>query len=246
MSKSLDELPRALDSAQDASLRGYVRAAAAVFVKDARAEMRGRHALTAVVLFAITSTIAVSFVLSDWGSSPAVASALLWLIIYFSAMTGLSRSFVREEEIGTASLLRLAARPNSVYLGKLMSNVALLLVHHERKLRRGEPLFVVLMSVRVAEPELLCAALAIGSLALSAGATMTAAMVSRASAKGTLFAAISLPLLIPVLVASIQVTDTAFSGERIAQAAAHLRLLIYYCGAVIPASLMLFRHIWED
>src|SRR5450759_2744679 len=104
----------------------YLNSALAVMAKDVKCEIRAKHSLSAVLLFAVTSTVAASFTLHAWGTRAEIASALLWLVIYFSAMSGLSRSFVREEETYTASTLKLAARANAVYLGKLAFNFATL------------------------------------------------------------------------------------------------------------------------
>lgn len=212
----------------------------AVIWKDIQCELRTRHAVTAVLLFAVTSTVAVSFTLGAWGSKSAVASALLWLVIYFSAMSGLSRSFVREVETGTAPTLKLVAHPSSVYLGKLIFNFALLLAVETIAV----PLFVTFMNCPVDNWSTFIVVLVLGSLALSAGSTMTAAMVSRAAVKGALFAVVSFPLLIPVLAVAIHGTSAAMGANT--SAASDIRLLIYYCGAVITASLMLFKFVWED
>jgi heme exporter protein B len=39
----------------------------------------------------------------------------LWVVIFFGAMSGLSRTFVTEEERGTAMTLQLLASPSAVY-----------------------------------------------------------------------------------------------------------------------------------
>ncbi len=220
---------------------GCVRAAFAILVKDALCELRAKHSAAAVLLFAITSTVAVSFVLNAWGKDSSVSAALLWIVLYFSAMTGLGRSFVREEEMETAAVLKLAVRPSSVYLGKLTFNLGLLAVLAIVTV----PLFLLLMSARVHNWGLFVASIVTGCAALSAGATATAAMVAKAANKGALYAVISFPLLIPVLALAIRATDAAMGGAA-AGGAANVRLLIYYCGVVIPASLMLFGHIWEE
>ncbi|MCE5198934.1 MAG: heme exporter protein CcmB [Armatimonadota bacterium] len=220
-------------------MRYYLRCVLAVLGKDITCELRARHALGAILLFAVTSTIAVSFTLSGWGSKSEVASALLWIVLYFSAMSGLGRSFVHEEEMRTAALLKFSTRPNSVYLGKLAFNWMLLLCVQIVTV----PLFVMLMGCRVDHWGAFIALLLVGSFALSAGATMAAAMVARASVKGALFAVISFPLLVPVLASAIHGTGLAMSGHS---AASDIRLLTYYSGTVITASLMLFKFIWED
>lgn len=219
-----------------------IRSAIAVLIKDLRCEFRTRHALSAVLLFAITSTVAVSFTLGANGASNAVSATLLWVVIYFSAMAGLGRSFTHEEETKTLYTLRLASPAESVYLGKLTFNFLMLIVLELVTV----PLFVVLMDCHIARMGMFIALLFLGSLALSAGATIAAAMISRAASKGALFAAISFPLLAPALGIAISGTHTAMASPVGMSAVPDIRLLIYYCGIVIIASLMLFRYIWEN
>lgn len=219
-----------------------ISSALAVLIKDMRCELRSRQALSAVLLFAVTSTVAVSFTLGANGSTSEVASTLLWVVLYFSAMAGLGRSFTHEEETQTASILRLAASAESVYLGKLAFNFLTLVVLELVTV----PLFVVLMDCHIARMGMFIALLFLGSLALSAGATMAAAMVSRAASKGALFAGISFPLLAPALGIAIAGTNAAMAAPMDISVVSDIRLLIYYCGIVIIASLMLFRYIWES
>ena len=230
----------AVDDNEQVSLIAGIRSACAVFSNDIKCELRARHALESVVLFAVTSTVAVSFTLSAWGANSAVASAMLWIIIYFAAISGLSRSFVREQETGTADMLRLAAPPNSVFVGKLAFNFCLMLAIGVVTV----PLFLVLMGCSVQNWVGFVGLFVCGSIALSVGATASAAMVARASGKAALFAVISFPLLIPVLAVAIYGTDLAMRGGS--GYPADMRLLVYYSGLVFTASMMLFRFIWED
>src|SRR5258708_32795247 len=103
----------------------------AVFAKDARTEFRTRAAVNAILLFALTTLAVVSFSLSTQGLAPGVRArilaSLLWIVLFFSAMSGLPRVFVKEEDHHTVMALRLTARPGVVFVGKLLFNVALLL-----------------------------------------------------------------------------------------------------------------------
>ena len=85
-----------------------------------------------------------------------------------------------------------------------------------------------------------------GGLALSAGATTAAAMVSRAATKGAVFAVICFPLLAPAFAASIHGASLAMDPGAVIGAGGDIRILTSYCGTIITASLMLFRFIWED
>lgn len=224
------------------SVVDLIRGAVAVLAKDLRCEFRARQALSAVLLFAVTSCVAVSFTLQAYSSNSAVSSALLWIVIYFSAMSGLSRSFVREEETFTGTLLRLAARPSSVYLGKLAFNWLLVTALQVIAV----PLFMLFVGLTVRDWGSFAGILLLGGLGLSAGSTTAAAMVSRATTKGAVFAVICFPLLVPVLGASIHGSQLAMEPVLVLSAGSDLRLLASYCGTVITASLMLFRFIWED
>src|SRR5438067_13118245 len=77
----------------------------AVFLKDLRSEFRTRSALFAILLFALTTLVVVSFLVPTHGfgmyqdrdfrivessMSRLLLSALLWLILFFSALARLA------------------------------------------------------------------------------------------------------------------------------------------------------------
>ncbi len=100
----------------------------AVAVKDVRSELRVRYALNALLMFIVTSVAALVIALGDSELNPEILSAMFWIVILFSAMSGLSRIFVSEEERGTTLVLQLVASPSAVYFGKLIFNCSLTLV----------------------------------------------------------------------------------------------------------------------
>lgn len=215
---------------------------AAVFHKDVTCEFRTRYAVNAILLFAVTTLFAVSFAVGGAGVSESVQSSLLWIIIYFSGMSGLSRAFVREEEARTASALRLAAAPGAVFGGKLIFNLVLLAALEVVIV----PLFVGMMNVHVSGWPLFLAVLAGGSVGLAVAATIVAAIVSRANAKGALFAVLSFPVLLPLLIGAIHGTQAALSSARFAEGMQDVKLLVSYTGIMFIVSLFVFRFIWED
>ncbi len=214
----------------------------AVFRKDLTCEFRTRYAINAILLFAVTTLFAVSFSIGGVGLSPSVQASLLWLIIYFSALSGLSRSFVREEESHTASALRLSAAPGAVFGGKLIFNIVLLFMLELVII----PLFVGMMNLQVNGWPLFLAIMVSGSAGLAVASTVVAAVVSRANAKGALFAVLSFPILLPLLIVAISGTKAALSGAGFASGADDLKLLISYTGIMFVVSLILFRFVWED
>ena len=215
---------------------------AAVFRKDVTCEFRTRYAVNAILLFAVTTLVAVSFAVGGVGVSQSVQASLLWIIIYFSGMSGLARAFVREEEARTATALRLAAAPGAVFGGKLLFNLALVGALEVIVV----PLFVGMMNVQVEGWPLFLVILAVGSAGLAVSSTIVAAIVSRANVKGALFAVLSLPLLLPVLIGGIRGTQAALSSAVFGAGMEWVKLLVAYTGIMFVLSLLLFRFIWED
>ena len=118
--------------------------ALAIAAKDLRTEFRTRVALNALGLFAITVLAAVSYTVGPYRITaedrPFLLAVLLWIVVFFAALAGLDRSFVKEEESHTASLLRLAASPTAVWLGKLGFNLIRVIALRGKRTIAEEPL----------------------------------------------------------------------------------------------------------
>jgi heme exporter protein B len=218
--------------------------ALAVWRKDIRSEFRTRYAINAILLFGVTTLVVVSFAVGQSSLPPEVYSALFWIIIFFSAMSGLAHVFVREEESKTATVLRLTADTTPVYLGKLGYNLVLLALLQVII----APLFLVLTDVSLSDPVLFIVIIIIGSIGLAGATTLIAAIISKASVKGALFAVLSFPILLPLLIGVINGTTKAFSenSEGFSAASSELQLLVSYAVVMITASLLLFEYVWEE
>ncbi|NOZ94687.1 MAG: heme ABC transporter permease CcmB [Acidobacteria bacterium] len=223
----------------------FLAEAAAVFVKDLRSEFRTKVALNALGLFAVTTLAAVSYTIGPYriaeADRPFLLSALLWIVIFFAAMAGLDRSFVKEEDTHTAPLLRLSADPLVVWAGKLVFNLVLLAV----LMAILVPLYIVLMGFHVSSPLALFAVLMAGGYTLGVTTTMVAAIIARAMTRGALFSVLSLPLLLPLMIFLIQGTRAAAEGspDGVTQT---LRAVISLGGVMTVVSVILFPVVWHE
>ena len=224
----------------------WLHGAWAVFLKDLRLEVRTRYGVNALALFVASSLLLVAFSVGTGQVSERVASALLWIVIVFAAAVGLGRGFVAEEERGTVLLLQLNLRGSMVYAGKLLFNV--LLVGGMNALAAVG--FVVVLGLEVESAGLLAATLGLGALGLAGATTLLSALIARASSQGPLLPVLAFPLLIPLLLTVIRVTQrTLLLGESAGPWSASLNDLITlggYAGAVITASVLLFDFVWND
>lgn len=222
--------------------RLWLAAVWAICIKDLRAEFRTRYALGALGLFAMTTLAVISFTLGPYSLEQELQAAILWVILFFATMAGLARAFVHEEETGTAPALRLAAAPGAVYLGKYLFNLVLLLLLELLVV----PLFIAMMGLPVGNLGLLLLVLVLGDLGLAGTTTMVAAIVAQASARGALFTVLAFPLLLPLLVSSVEGSRLALAGESLAAGWPNLQVLLAYAVAMVTVSLMLFPLIWTE
>ena len=221
---------------------GWVSKSFAVYAKDLRLELRSRYALNAILMFAITTLAVVSFSLGQSGLSPKLLAALFWVVVFFSAMSGLAQVFIREEESGTALALRLLADPDPVFIGKLLFNFSLLTT----MTLIVTPLFFVFTDAPAEHALAFIPVLVLGVIGLSGATTLVAAIISRASVKGALFAVLSFPILMPLLMALVTATETIFDGGGLMAVSSELQFLTAYSVVMITASIMLFKFVWQD
>ena len=214
-----------------------------VVANDARLELRTRVALSGLALFVAASMVLVRTAVRGAPTVP-VAAALLWVVVVFAAAVGLGRAFVAEEERGTSLLLQLHLVPSQVFAGKLAFNVALMAA--VVALAAGG--FRVLIPVPLGAPGVLLAALALGAVGVAGATTLLSALVARARAAGPLLPVLAFPLLVPVLIPAVGLTELASGSADGAWAAARgdLTLMASYAGLLISASFLLFDYVWRD
>lgn len=230
------------------AVSAWMDEAVAVFVKDAISELRSRAALSAVMLFGVTALALVSFQTGPLPGLPdgvraTLLASLLWIILFFSGMSGLARVFVKEEDMRTVAALRLYARPTVVYAGKLAFNIALLATIGVLVV----PLYVGLMEPPMQRWDLFLGCFVLSVIGLSGASTMVAAIVAKTSTRGSLFVVLAFPLLLPLLIAAVNGTRAAMiGGSKVGEGQADLVVLGAYSVAMITASLMLFTFVWEE
>jgi heme exporter protein B len=215
----------------------------AIAAKDAAQELRRRVAAASIFFFAATAVTLVSFAVGPFGlpaeARDRVCGALLWIILFFSAATGLPRAFVREEETGTAYALRKVAPASLTLAGKTLFNYLLFLAIAAVTV----PALSILLEWRVGSAAGLAAVLALAGYGLAVVATFLAALVARASRTNVLFVVVSFPLLLPLLLSAIAATAEAAGGQVPYTA---LRVIVAYDGAATCAAYLLASAAWED
>jgi len=172
-----------------------------------------------------------------------LTGGLFWVVIFFTAMSGLARAFVSEEERGTTLTLQLIASPSTVFSGKLIFNVILVFCMN---------LIIALLYSALFEKFIIqnfllfMLTFILGNIGLAVASTIIAAIIAKAGAKGTLYPVLSFPILLPLILTSVQLTLFALDGTSIEDARFELAIVVSYDVVMLTVSYLLFDFIWKD
>jgi heme exporter protein B len=221
------------------------RAARRIAAKDLRIELRTRDVLTAMGLFALLIVVVASFAFPTSGvPRETVAAGLLWMAWLFAILLGIGRTLAMEHEDDCLDALLTSPVPReSIYLGKLLSNLAFVGVTQLFLL----PVAVVLLQLepRTGLP-LLLLTVAMGTLALVALTTLFSAMAATTRTREAILPVLVIPVALPVLVAAVRATDIALSGGALGAASSWLLLLTAAAALFLLLGLTMFRHVLEE
>ena len=214
----------------------------AVTKKDIISEFRTRYALNAILMFALVTLTVISFAVGAFAPSKEIMAALFWITLFFAAMSGLAQSFIKEEEAGTAMILKLSSEGSVIFFGKLLFNLLLLVILAVIIV----PLFIILLKTAPENWGIFLTGLILGLIGLAGATTIIAAIVSKATVKGALFTVLSFPVLMPLLVAVIEITKSAFLGGAFKDVMAPVQLIVAYDVVMTTLSFLLFDFVWRQ
>ncbi len=224
----------------------FLRTAWLVMRKDLVIEVRTREILYTTVFFASSCVLVFAFsFVRDGRPLDDAAAGILWIAIAFAGTLGLGRGFERERQNETLLALMLAPvdRP-AIYVGKLMGVVALMAA--------VEAVLVPLVGLMFqanffAEPWLMIALLASGTVGFAAVGTLFAAMLVRARSRDVLLPVLLYPITIPVIIAGVRGTAALLMGEPdIAMARAWIGMLVFFDAVFVTLALWTFEPVMTD
>ncbi len=189
-----------------------LRAARILLAKELRLEFRSRELLSATIIFALVVVVLFSFAFDPTATeSRRYGPGLLWIAFLFAGSLMLNPSFSREQSNDTLDALRLAPiSPFAIVLGKMfanfifMSTAELVLV----------PIFAVLYNLSLAGiVTRLILVLILGTIGLTVTGTVFAAVSAQARMRELLLPLLLLPILTPLLIASVESTASLFQEQ---------------------------------
>jgi heme exporter protein B len=228
-----------------ARLPGTFETAWLVARKDLAIEFRTRTAFLSALVF---SVLALCIFYFAWDESIVSAAdrapGVLWVVLAFSSLLGLQRSFgVEEQDRGIDALLVSPISRESIYLGKAIGNLiflsaiqvvvipALALFYN---LRLGQPMAIVSGIVLLA---------VIGIVAVG---TLFSAMAVNTRMAELLLPLLSLPFFVPILMDAAQATTRVLAGRPVSESWPWLKLLIAFDLVFVVACTLAFPFTLEE
>ncbi len=220
------------------------QAAAVIFAKELRAELRTRELLNTTLVFALVVVVLFSFSFEPTAAeSRRIGPGLLWMAFLFAGSLMLNPSFAREHANDTLDALRVSpASAFSILLGKSLSNFVFLLLAELLLL----PVFSVLYNVALARVAgrlfLVCV---LGTLGLTVIGTVFSAMTAQARMRELLLPLLLLPVLTPLLIACVETTSGLLEELAVLQWK-WLTVLLVFDIVFVTVSWLLSEYLLEE
>ena len=209
--------------------------------KDLVLELRGKEALSALVLLVLLVLLTFTFALDPEGVR-AAAPAVLWVTFIFAGLLAVQRTFLLERENGGwYGLLLSPVDRGAIFAAKMTGNLIVLGAAQVVLLA----LLVTVIGVEFpTAPLVLLLANALGLLGFSALATLFAAITVRLRAREMLLPLLVLPLLVPLVICAVQASRIALDGGG--AVGIWLRVLVAFDVIFVTAGWLLFDQLAQE
>ena len=192
----------------------FLRQSLSVAAKDLRSEFRTKESINAAVSFAVVILLLFSFAMDPTSEMIAeMSGGLLWLVYSFAGALILNRSFARE--LPNDCLDALVASPLSgaaLFLGKSLANYLLLFLLELLCL----PVFAVFYNVTISRRlGWMMAVFALATWGLTVIGTVFSALTVNLRLRELMLTMLVYPMLIPALMAAMQLTTILIAGQPI-------------------------------
>ena len=189
-----------------------------LLAKDLRQEFRTREMLTSMGIYAFLVIIVYGAALALTARGLDIAQmggGLLWVLIVFTSLLGLARSFAHEKEQGCMEGVLLVSLDRScVFLAKATANFLFMLVVEVIAV----PLFYFFFMTGVeAAPTFpwIIVPLVVGTVGMAGIGTMLSTITMNTRSKDVLLAVLFIPLIYPLLYSCVTATTAAIMGAEL-------------------------------
>ncbi len=223
------------------SLSSEFARARAIAWKDLTAERRTKANFNAVLFFTALILLLFGFALGpDPQQLRDAAAGVLWLTVLFGGVLSFNRSYEMELEGGALeALLLYPGDRRALFVGKLMANLAFLVLIEAILV----PVASILYDLPLFTAGGFFAVLLLGTVGFVTLGTFYAALASRVRAREVLLPLLLFPMLVPLLLSSVEATKALLVGNMMGDASSWIRLLVVFDVIFLVASFFAFEYV---
>lgn len=226
-------------------MNNVLRAALVITWKDLYTEWKTKQIISTMLIFSALVIVTFSFAFDPANNTvKAVIPGLIWVITIFSGILGLNRSFLGEQANDSLNGLILAPiDPSSIYLGKFLSNLILVIVVQAVAV----PLLFILFDFKVlGNIGLLLIVLLLGTVGFISVGTFLAALAANSKSSEMLLPIILFPVVSPLVIGAVQASKIILINfENMASAYSWMKLMAAYDLVFFVICFILFEYVLE-
>jgi len=212
-----------------------------LLAKDIKLELKQSYTLNSILLYAF-STVFISYLSFNGTIETATWNALFWIILLFTSINAVVKSFVQESPARHLYYFTLTG-PQAVIMSKIIYNSLLMLIITFLTFL----FYMFYLGNQIEHYLLYFASLAFGALGFASLLTMVSAISSRSNNNFGLMAILSFPIILPMLITVIKVSKMALVGASYTPDAwKYIGILGILNVIVIILAYLLFPYLWRE
>ena len=211
----------------------------ALILKDLKVDWRSKYPVAGIFLYIIVLVIIGYMSFANF-IKPEVWNALFWIILLFTSVNAIAKSFVQEDD--RSMYYFFTAKPGAIILAKLIYHfgyqLALLITAYLA--------FSLFLGPATGDRFWFTTNLLAGSLGLSSAFTMISALASKTNNQSIMMAILGFPVIIPVLILSISNSKMIILGGGWPDISTNFIALLSVNMIIIALTFILFPFTWKS
>ncbi|MBW7936207.1 MAG: heme exporter protein CcmB [Flavobacteriales bacterium] len=224
------------------TIQGFSTQVYMLLWKEIKIEFRNRNTLNSILLY-VFSTVFICYQSFSVIPEVTVWNALLWIIILFSSVNAVSKSFQSEPPARHYYYYQLVD-PTALVISKILYNAILLLLLSA--LSFGIYSIVLGSHIPISQLAAFMLVLSIGSIGISSLLTMVSAIASRTGNAIGMISVLGFPIMIPLLITIIKASKLIADGISWNQYAKYVYAIGGIDMMIIALSVILFPYLWRE
>lgn len=224
-------------------MKAFMRTAAAIFWKDLLGEKRSREIIASMLVFALVVILIFVFAFNlSVETRRTAAAAVIWVTLCFSGTLSLNRTMSSEKECDGMDGLMLAPVDRlTIFAAKVLVNWTFVLLTALVII----PVYALFNNLPLFSHGFL-GVIVLGTLGYILTGTLLSALTQQLKTRDLLLPVLLFPVIIPLLLASVNASDLLLQGGNLVELKTWLMLLVGYDLLFLAVAVMVYDKILDE